>query len=71
MDIVVRLQAWMRGVITRERIRAQLSEMNPQHQYYMSNGDGNMIMDEQYQHLNDQDMQNLKDIDESQLEERD
>ena len=28
----------MRGVVTRERIRAQLSEMNPQHRYYMSNG---------------------------------
>jgi len=29
VDIIIRLQAWCRGVVTRERIRAQLSEMNP------------------------------------------
>ena len=38
--VIVRLQAWMRGVVTRERIRAQIAEMNPQHRYYMSNGGG-------------------------------
>ena len=65
--MVVRLQAWCRGVVTRERIRAQLSEMNPQHRYYMSNGGGNGL-DEQYQ--NYPGSMNMDDIDESQLEDR-
>lgn len=43
MQAIVRLQAWARGVVTRERIRAQLSELNPQHNYYMSNPDGALI----------------------------
>lgn len=45
MKLIIRLQAWTRGVVTRERIRAQLSELNPQHNYYMSNPDGHMIVD--------------------------
>ena len=32
-------------MVTRERIRAQLSDLNPQHNYYMSNPDGHMIVD--------------------------
>ena len=55
----------MRGVVTRERIRAQLSEMNPQHRYYMSNGGGNMLEDG-YQNY----PMNMDDVDESQLEDR-
>jgi hypothetical protein len=50
----------MRGVVTRERIRAQLSEMNPQHRYYMSNGGGNML-DDGYQNY----PMNMDDVDES------
>jgi len=48
--------------VTRERIRAQLSEMNPQHRYYMSNGGGNILEDgNNYPGQNI----NLDDIDES------
>ena len=45
MKLVIRLQAWVRGVVTRENIRAQLSEMNNPHNYYMNNADGNFIVD--------------------------
>jgi hypothetical protein len=40
--VIIRLQAWARGVVTRERIRAQLQmqELNPHHQYYASGNDG-------------------------------
>ena len=46
IHLVVRLQAWARGVVTRENIRAQLLEMNNPHNYYMgNNADGNYIVD--------------------------
>lgn len=48
--------------MTRERIRAQLSEMNPQHRYYMSNGGGN-VLEDQYQ--NYPAGMNMDEIDES------
>ena len=64
VDVIIRLQAWCRGVVTRERIRAQLSEMNPQHNYYMSNGGGNSF--DGYGGY----PQNMDDIDETQLEDR-
>ena len=44
--------------------------MNPQHQYYMSNGDGQIIIDDQYQNFGGQYNVNMNDIDESQLDER-
>jgi len=65
MDVLIRLQAWCRGVVTRERIRAQLSEMNPQHRYYMSNG--GTAVDEQFQNYPGM---NMEEVDESQLEDR-
>ena len=37
---LVQMQAWFRGILAREHIRALLSELRPRHQEYMLNPDG-------------------------------
>ena len=69
--MIIRLQAWIRGVVTRERIRAELNNMNPQHYgQYMNNNDEMFDADGQNNNYAKYAAMH-EEVDESQLEERD